>query len=100
MPIARRPELVQPDTPVFPAPKGGLMDDHLFCVRAWRKTLPAAGVTYRHPYCTRHTFISHALARGIKPLTVAEITGHDSQVLFKHYASEIENGLQLPDILH
>jgi integrase len=97
--LARRPQSPQPDGPVFPAPKGGLMDDHLFCVRAWKKTIAAAGVTYRHPYSARHTFISHALAKGIKPVTVAEMTGHDPQVLFKHYASDIDSGLQLPDIL-
>lgn len=95
----RRPNPVQLDTPVFPAPKGGLMDDHLFCTRAWKKTVTTAGVAYRHPYSTRHTFISHALAKGVKPVTVAEMTGHDPQVLFKHYAAVIENGLQLPDIL-
>lgn len=97
--IARRPQPPQPDGPVFPAPKGGLMDDHLFCVRAWKKSITAAGVAYRHPYSTRHTFISHALAKGVKPVTVAEMTGHDPQVLFKHYASVIDNGLRLPDIL-
>ncbi|MBW4661049.1 MAG: tyrosine-type recombinase/integrase [Drouetiella hepatica Uher 2000/2452] len=87
------------DALVFPAPKGGVIDDHRFCNRAWQKIIAKAGVKHRHPYNCRHTFISHALARGIAPMTIAEMVGHDPEVLFKHYAADIQGGLQLPDIL-
>ncbi len=96
--IDRRPSHWKGEDSVFPAPRGGLMDDHLFCLRAWTKTLKRLGVEYRHPYCCRHTFISHSLARGVLPMAIAEMTGHDPQVLFKHYAADIAGGLQLPDI--
>jgi integrase len=92
----RRPQVWKGDDLVFPAPKGGLLDDHLFCTRAWSKTLNKLGVEYRHPYSCRHTFISHSLANKMKPMSIAEMTGHDPQVMFKHYAADIEGGLQLP----
>jgi integrase len=47
--LKRRPEGYQGNNSVFPAPKGGLMDDHLFCIRAWTKTLNHIGVEYRKP---------------------------------------------------
>ena len=94
----RRPNQCKDDDLVFPAPKGGLLDDHLFRSRAWSKMLSKLGVEYRHPYSCRHTFICHSLDMGVKPMAIAEITGHDPQVLFKHYASSIQGGSELPDL--
>ncbi|MGD1929254.1 MAG: tyrosine-type recombinase/integrase [Leptolyngbyaceae cyanobacterium] len=87
---ARKPEGVSPNALVFPAPKGGYINDHTFRRRAWSKTLDKLQIQYRKPYATRHTAISHALANGANPLAVAEQTGHDPQILFKHYASVIQ----------
>jgi integrase len=87
-----------PEALVFPAPKGRHIDDHNFCRRAWRSTLTTAKVPYRHPYICRHTFISHALAADCKPMTIAEMTGHDPKVLFSRYAANIGGGLQAPDL--
>ncbi|MFM7425770.1 MAG: tyrosine recombinase XerC [Elainella sp.] len=97
--LARRPADWQPDGIVFPAPEGGLLSDTNFSQRAWKKVLAELKIPYRKFNSARHTFASHALARGVKPMAVAEIAGHDPEVLFKHYASEIDGGLQLPDIL-
>lgn len=97
--IARKPEGCKPDDLVFPAPKGGAIDDHNFRNRAWVKVLSAAGVPYRKPYTTRGTFESHAIVtHKLNPLNVAEMTGHDPKILFKHYAGSIDGGLQAPDI--
>jgi integrase len=96
--LDRRPVQFNDDGLVFPAPKGGLLDDHLFRSRAWSKTLKKLGVEYRHPYSCRHTFISHSLNNNIHPMLIAEMTGHDPEVLFKHYASSIRGGLELPDL--
>ncbi len=76
---------------VFPAPKGGTINDRSFRRRAWKKILEQLEIQYRKPYATRHTAISHALANGANPLAVAEATGHDPQILFKHYASIIQS---------
>jgi integrase len=96
--LARRPANYQPNDLVFPAMKGGPIDAHNFRNRAWAKILEGAGVNYRKPYNTRHTFISHALAQGANPVAISQMTGHDVETLFKHYAADIQGGLQCPDI--
>ncbi len=96
---SRCPQDFKPDDLVFQAPKGGAIDDHNFRNRAWKTVLKDVGVSYRKPYNTRHTFISHALAGGMNPMTIAQMAGHDPEVLFSNYAADIQGGLQLPDIL-
>jgi integrase len=96
---SRCPMDCKPDDLVFPSPKGGAIDDHNFRNRAWKTVLKDAGVSYRKPYNTRHTFISHALAGGVNPMTIAQMAGHDPEVLFSNYAADIQGGLQLPEIL-
>jgi integrase len=95
---ARRPENCKPTDLVFPALRGGAIDASCFRSRAWVSVLRTAGVEYRKPYNTRHTFISHALAQGANPVAIAQMTGHDLETLFKHYAADIQGGLQCPDI--
>lgn len=97
--LKRRPDAYRPDDLVFPGLRGGPIDDHNFRNRAWVSVLEKGAVTYRKPYNTRHTFISHALAQGINPMAIAQTTGHDPDVMFKHYAADIQGGLQLPEIL-
>lgn len=60
--------------------------------------LKVAGVKYRRPYLCRSTFISQALEAGSKPLAIAEITGHNKETLFKHYAASLSSCNELPDI--
>ncbi|NET36549.1 MAG: tyrosine-type recombinase/integrase [Cyanothece sp. SIO1E1] len=88
--IDRRPSQWESDDLVFPAPRGKTITDQSFRRRAWKKVLEKLEIEYRKPYSTRHTAISHALANGANPLEVAEQTGHDPQILFKHYASVIQ----------
>jgi len=42
----------------------------------WMPALARAGVTYRNPYQTRHTFASMLLSRGEQPMWVAQQMGH------------------------
>jgi len=42
----------------------------------WVKVLPAAGVRYRNPYQTRHTYASMMLSAGEHPMWVAKQMGH------------------------
>ncbi|NJM99602.1 MAG: tyrosine-type recombinase/integrase [Phormidesmis sp. RL_2_1] len=88
--VNRKNDACQPNDFIFPAPKGEEINDRGFRRRAWQKVLEKLEIEYRKPYATRHTAISHALAKGANPLAVAEQTGHDPQILFKHYASVIE----------
>lgn len=53
----------------------------------------AAGVRYRNPYQTRHTFASTLLAAGHQPLRVAAWMGHEGpEMLYRHYGRWIEQG--------
>lgn len=56
----------------------------------WRPLLKAAGVQYRNPYQTRHTYASMLLSRGENPLWVAEQMGHrDTEMIQRHYGKWI-----------
>ncbi|MBW4553933.1 MAG: tyrosine-type recombinase/integrase [Aphanocapsa sp. GSE-SYN-MK-11-07L] len=76
----------KPDQLVFPAPKGGPINDRLFNRRAWKTVLERLGIDYRRPYTIRHSAISHALANGASPIDLAEQVGHDRRVLLSTYA--------------
>lgn len=76
---------------------GRPIESHNFRSRAWVSCLKEAGVKYREPYNMRHTFISHALEAGMNPVKVSRITGHDVQVLFRHYAGLIDRP-EIPDL--
>lgn len=52
----------------------------------WIPALKKAGIKYRNPYQTRHTFASTLLSRGEKPLWVAQQMGHkDWGMIIKVY---------------
>ncbi|MDE2389526.1 MAG: tyrosine-type recombinase/integrase [Betaproteobacteria bacterium] len=44
--------------------------------KVWIPALKRAGIKYRNPYQTRHTFASTLLSRGENPLWVAQQMGH------------------------
>jgi integrase len=85
-----------PEDLVFPARRGGPIDDHNFRNRAWKSVLEEIGVEYRKPYNTRHTFVSHAIDGGIPPVEVAELTGHTEETLFSSYLGKTGKGAKLP----
>lgn len=61
----------------------------------WEKILLLAGVRYRNPYQTRHTFASNLLMLGANPLYVATQLGHvDTTLLFRTYGKWIAKGLE------
>lgn len=60
--------------------------------RLWIPALRAAGLDYRNPYQTRHTFASMMLSQGKNPLWVAEQMGHkDWGMIRKVYGRWIPN---------
>lgn len=87
------------EKPVFTSRRGKAVDDHNFRNRAWKSVLAKVGVEYRKPYNTRHTLISHALDRGMNPVAVAQLTGHDVQTLYENYAGNVNSRPILPEIL-
>lgn len=65
-------------------------DDHQIRQR-WTTILRRAGVRYRNPYQTRHTFASTLLMNGERELLVAELLGHNSvEMVRRHYGKYIK----------
>jgi integrase len=57
---------------------------------SWRHILKKAGVRYRNPYQTRHTYASTLLSAGENPWWVAKQMGHvDVEMVFRHYGKWI-----------
>jgi len=53
---------------------------------SWIPTLKKAGVRYRNPYQTRHTYASTLLSANENPWWVAKQMGHvDVEMIFRHY---------------
>ena len=96
--LQHKPANAQPEDIVFTTPRGHAIDDHNFRNRAWITILNEQQISYRKPYNMRSTFISHALASGMNPMIVSQITGHDPQVMFNHYAGAIESTPATPEL--
>lgn len=61
--------------------------------KRWMIILKKAGVRYRNPYQTRHTFASTLLSAGENPLYVAKQMGHtDTEMITRTYGKWIEQG--------
>jgi integrase len=80
----------QPDDLVFPAPKGGFMNDHRFRERQWKTILASCKIEYTRPYNIRHSAISHAVKNGADLTALAEQTGHSKRVLIDTYLHAID----------
>lgn len=79
-----------PDDLVFPAPKGGYMNDNRFRGKIWKPVLESCGIDYQKPYNLRHTGASHAAAGGASLAEISEQTGHSKKVLMKTYLHAID----------
>lgn len=84
---------------IFTHPKDGgrWLNEHQYRNR-WRIILRKAGVRYRNPYQTRHTFASTLLMNGEPELLVAKLLGHTTvEMVRRHYARWIPRpeGIQL-----
>lgn len=66
--------------------------------KAWTKILEEQGVRYRRIYNCRHTFISHALQSGMAAPSIAQITGHELNTLFKYYAGFVGGEVRVPQL--
>jgi integrase len=85
-----KPTNWEPTALIFPAPKGGCIDDRLFARRAWKSILLACGVQHRPPYAARHTQLSHAHANGADPLELARQAGHSLRTLQDNYLGSVK----------
>lgn len=59
---------------------------------AWKYALRKAGIRYRNPYQTRHTYASMMLTAGESPIWLAQQMGHsDTAMIFRNYGRWIES---------
>lgn len=66
------------------------VDDHQLRRSCWQYMLRRAGVRYRNPYQTRHTYASMMLSAGENMLWVAKQMGHvDTEMIIKTYGKWI-----------
>ena len=64
-----------------------------FRERYWVPALHAAGVRYRRPYATRHTFVAWGLRTGIHPDDMAQLAGHGSRRMVYEVYGLVSRGL-------
>ena len=59
---------------------------------AWIPAIKKAGIRYRNPYQTRHTYASMMLSAGEYPVWIAGQMGHaDTAMIFRNYGRWIED---------
>lgn len=83
--LSRREEGWRSEDYVFPAPKGGPIDDHNFRRRCWTQLLSELSIPYRKPYITRHTFSSHAFDQGWSVSEISAVTGNTEETILRSY---------------
>jgi len=86
-----KPENPLPDSFVFPALRGKVIDSHNFLNRVWRpvvESLVKAGKVeqYLPQYNIRHTFITLALENGLDAKDVSRLVGNSPEIVYKFYA--------------
>lgn len=72
--------------------------------KAWVPILRKAGIRYRNPYQTRHTFATRHISQGANLFWLAGQMGHKGpEMLFRHYGrylKEYDNENTINDIMY
>jgi len=94
-------EDIRPDQPdlnqlIFQSKQGLAIDSHNFLNRAWRSVLSGLPIRYRKQYCTRHTFITLCLEKGVPVAQVASWVGNSPKTIWQHYAG-IVSAIAVPE---
>lgn len=85
---SQKPFSFMKDATIFEVPKTGAAWANANAIRkkAWVPTLRKAGIRYRNPYQTRHTFATRLISRGANLFWLASQMGHKGpEMLFRHY---------------
>ena len=97
----QKPFTFMKDATVFEDPKTNKPWASADAIRkkAWVPTLRKAGILYRNPYQTRHTFATSHISRGTNLFWLAAQMGHKGpEMLFRHYGrylKEYDNNTSL-----
>ncbi|ROW62797.1 integrase [Cronobacter malonaticus] len=82
------------DTTIFEDPKTNKPWASADAIRkkAWVPTLRKAGIRYRNPYQTRHTFATRHISQGANLFWLAGQMGHKGpEMLFRHYGTYLKD---------
>lgn len=66
-----------------------------FIENGWRRILDSLPITYRRPYCMRHTFITLCLDKGMEVKDVARLVGNSPKIIYEHYAG-VRSNIEVP----
>jgi hypothetical protein len=69
-----------------------------FLNRTWKTILTRLEIDYRKSCKPELTLISHVLDLGKSSLEVAQLTGRDVRVLYKHYGRNVSSRPRLPEL--
>jgi integrase len=95
--LARCPENVAAEMPVFPSPKGVPINTRNFSRRAWHHILEGLGIDYARPYTSRHANATISIkVKGENPEMVAQRLGNSPRTLAKRYIGVVKG--ETPDI--
>ncbi len=76
---------------IFTTTSGGIFNTESFRRNTWTTALKKAGVAYRVPYSTRHTFAAWSLTMNINPNKIVSLMGHGSkQMIYEVYGKYVE----------
>ena len=79
---------------VFTMKSGRIFDVDSFRKNAWTTALKKAGIKYRVPYTTRHTFAAWALTLNMNPNKLVNLMGHGSKKMvyevYGRYVDDLE----------
>ncbi|HHT1453363.1 TPA: integrase, partial [Klebsiella pneumoniae] len=90
---SQKPFSYMKEATVFEDPKTGKAWASADAIRkkAWVPTLRKAGIRYRNPYQTRHTFATRHISQGANLFWLATQMGHKGpEILFRHYGSYLK----------
>ncbi|WP_313073153.1 Arm DNA-binding domain-containing protein [Atlantibacter hermannii] len=90
---SQKPFSFMKEATVFEDPKTGKSWASADAIRkkAWIPTLRKAGIRYRNPYQTRHTFATRHISQGANLFWLATQMGHKGpEMLFRHYGSYLK----------
>jgi integrase len=91
---SQKPFSFMKDATVFEDPKTGKAWANADAIRkkAWVPTLRKAGIRYRNPYQTRHTFATRLISRGVNLFWLSAQMGHKGpEMLFRHYGRYLKD---------
>lgn len=81
---------------VFLSPQSAIIDPNNFRERYWKPVLTKVKVSYRKPYTSRHTMISHAIEQGCPLTGLAYLAGHTSTRMIMDTYGHMVNLQSLP----